>query len=400
MTLSLLFCILLSLLQLLMYSLMLSRQEKLLRLRFQEEARDTQVRERELRQEILQGIRDLGQLLKASLDPLREHQKGMLEGFAQQLQGLTDRNQEAFQRMDTELQGGLHAMKEGQQSHWERLQELLESNYRKNLELRLSQTRDMILERLDKMHQGLGDLRRILGNVKSRGLVGEQQLASLLEDCLSKEQYAANVAIVPQGRERVDFAVRLPGEKGDKSKALWLPIDAKFPQEDYQRLLQAQEEGDMNAVKQAGQALEQSVKRQARSIKSKYVHEDFSTPFAILFVPTEGLYGELLRRPGLQENLQKEHRIVLAGPGNLYALLSSLRLGLRSMAIAQHSREIWLHLAGLQSQFSSFLSLLESAQKKLASAAREVDRASEKSRSIQERLSRFEPPQAGVSLPP
>jgi DNA recombination protein RmuC len=245
---------------------------------------------------------------------------------------------------------------------------------------------------------GVGDLNRVLGNVKSRGVFGEVQLAGLLEQVFAPDQYAANVATVPGRNERVEFAVRFPGTDGDSP--VWLPIDAKFPREDYERLLDAQENADLEAARSAGDALERRVRQEAQRICDKYVAAPHTTEFAILFLPTEGLYAEVLRRPGLVESLQRDCRIAVAGPTTLLALMTSFQMGFRTLAIQKRSSEVWRTLSAVKSEFGKFGDVLDGVQKKLAEASNKIEQTGVRTRAIQRQLREVEllPEDAAPSL--
>jgi DNA recombination protein RmuC len=231
---------------------------------------------------------------------------------------------------------------------------------------------------------GVGDLKKVLSNVKTRGVMGEAQLAALLEQVMSPEQYEKNVATRPGSRERVEFAIKLPGL--DAGEPLLLPIDAKFPLEDYQRLQAAQEAGDPAAVELAGKALEARVKQEARSIAEKYLEPPFTTNFALLYVPFEGLYAEVLRRPGLFDQVQREWQIVVCGPTNLLAFLNSLQMGFRTLAIERRSGEVWRLLAAVKTEFGTFGDILAKTKKQLEMVGNTLGAAEIRSRSIERKL--------------
>jgi DNA recombination protein RmuC len=264
------------------------------------------------------------------------------------------------------------------------------------LETRLGESFRQVSERLEQVHRGLGemqslatgvgDLKRVLGNVKTRGIFGEVQLGAILEQVMTPEQYAANVPTRPGSAERVEFAVRLPGAAGDPGSQVWLPIDAKFPREDYERLLDAQERADADAAAVAGLALERRIREEGKSIAQKYVEPPHTTDFALLFLPTEGLYAEVLRRPGLVEAMQRDHRIVVAGPTTLSALLNSLRMGFRTLAIEQRSSEVWQVLGAVKTEFGKFAGVLEKTRKKLSEATSVIDQADVRTRAIERKL--------------
>jgi len=231
---------------------------------------------------------------------------------------------------------------------------------------------------------GVGDLKRVLTNVKTRGILGEVQLGALLEQMLTAEQYESNVITVPGSNERVEFAIRMPGQGAGEH--IFLPIDAKFPVEDYQRLLDAQDAADADAAAVAGRALELRVREEAKRIASKYVAPPHTTDFAVLFLPTEGLYAEVIRRPGLFELLLREHRVTVVGPTTLSALLNSLQMGFRTLAIAQRSSEVWALLGAVKNEFGKFGAVLDKTRKQLDTVRNSIDNAGQRTRAIERKL--------------
>lgn len=269
------------------------------------------------------------------------------------------------------------------------------------LERRLDESFTLVSERLELVHQGLGemralaagvgDLKKVLTNVKTRGTWGEVQLGALLEQILTPAQFARNVCTRGEGLERVEFAIRLPGGNASSSGApVWLPLDAKFPNEDYQRLVDAVDAGDAAAMDAAGKALETRVRQSARDIAEKYVAPPATTDFAIMFLPTEGLFAEVVRRPGLVDVLQREHRVVVAGPTTLAALLNSLQMGFRTFAIEKRSSEVWTVLGEAKTEFRRYAEALDRVRHKLLEATSAVDRASVRTRAIERKLQRVE----------
>ncbi|MEO6064599.1 MAG: DNA recombination protein RmuC, partial [Lysobacterales bacterium] len=261
-----------------------------------------------------------------------------------------------------------------------------------------------VSERLEQVYRGLGemqtlaigvgDLKRVLTNVKTRGTWGEVQLEALIEQMLAPEQYARNVATLPGSNDRVECAVRLPG---DLETQVWLPIDAKFPKEDYERLLEAQDRADRDAADAAGRALEAQIRKEGQRIRDKYVAPPHTTDFAIMFLPIEGLYAEVLRRPGLVDALQRESRIVVAGPTTLAALLNSLQMGFRTLAIQQRSSEVWEVLGGVKHEFGKFGLVLATARKQLETVTNSIGKAEQRTRAISKKLRNVETlPQAVV----
>jgi DNA recombination protein RmuC len=268
----------------------------------------------------------------------------------------------------------------------ERLQTTLEKRLGESFS-QVSQHLEQVLKGLGEMNTlaaGVGDLKRVLTNVRSRGTWGEVQLGNLLEQTLTAEQYAKNVATRPGSRERVEYAIRLPGQ--DSAHVVWLPVDAKFPVEDYERLLAAQERADAPGMEEAGRALENRIKLEARTIREKYVEVPHTTDFAILFLPTEGLYAEVLRRPGLADNLQREFRVSIAGPTTLSALLNSLQMGFRTLAIEKRSAEVWQVLGGVKAEFERFGTVLAATKRQLQTVANSIDQAETRTRQMSRQL--------------
>jgi DNA recombination protein RmuC len=266
------------------------------------------------------------------------------------------------------------------------------------LQTRLGESFKQVADRLEQVHKGLGemqtlasgvgDLKHLLTNVKTRGIFGEAQLASLLEQVLVPDQYAAQVATRPGNKNVVDFAIRLPGQS--EGEPLWLPIDAKFPNEDYERLLDAQGRADALAADAAGKALELRIRLEAKSIAEKYVEPPYTTDFAILFLPTEGLYAEVLRRPGLMQALQREHRITLAGPTTLLAMLSSLQMGFRTLALEKRSSDVWQVLGAVKTEFGKFGDVLARVKSQTETVLKTLDSAETRSRAMGRALKKVE----------
>jgi len=262
------------------------------------------------------------------------------------------------------------------------------------LDKRLSESFKQVSERLELVHKGLGemqtlaagvgDLKKVLSNVKSRGVFGEVQLAALLEQVMAPEQYERNVATRPGSRERVEFAIKLPGR--DRGEHVLLPIDAKFPIEDYQRLQAAQDAGDKALVEMAEKALEARVKQEAKTISEKYVEPPHTTEFALLYLPFEGLFGEVLRRPGLFEQIQRQWRVTICGPTNLLAYLNSLQMGFRTLAIQQRSSEVWNVLGTVKAEFGKFADVLANTKRQLQTVANTIDQAEVRTRQIERKL--------------
>ena len=333
---------------------------------------------------------------KARLE-LATGQQQFADNLGTQLRELTTRNEQRIGEMRTTLESQLKSLQADNAQKLEQMRATVDEKLHATLETRLTESFGNVTRMLAQVHQGLGDmsklaadvggLQRVLTNVKSRGVFGEVQLAGLLEQVFAPDQYAGNVATVPGSGERVEFAVRFPGSSNDA--VVWLPIDAKFPREDYERLLDAQERADAESVKQAGDALERAVRKQAQEIR-KYIAVPHTTEFAIMFLPTEGLYAEVLRRPGLFEAIQRDQRITIAGPTTLLALLTSLQVGFRTVAIEKRSAEVWNILANAKREFGKFGDVMDSVKTKLEQASKQIDQTGVRTRAIERSLREVE----------
>jgi DNA recombination protein RmuC len=320
------------------------------------------------------------------------------ETLAEQLLQLSEANARRLGEVRQAVDARLLALQEGNEKKLEQMRATVDEKLQATLETRLSESFRQVAERLEQVHKGLGDmqalardvgsLNRVLTNVKTRGVFGEVQLAGLLEQVFTPEQYATNVVTVPGSSERVEYAIRLPGrgERGSGEAPLWLPIDAKFPREDYERLLDAHERADAAGMEQAAKAIETRLRLEARTIRDKYVAPPHTTDFAILFLPTEGLYAEALRRPGLVEGLQREFKVMLAGPTTLLATLTSLQMGFRTLALEKRSAEVWEVLGAVKTEFGKFGDVLAKTKKKLDEAGSAIEQAEVRSRAMARQL--------------
>jgi DNA recombination protein RmuC len=279
------------------------------------------------------------------------------------LQQITDGNALRMREVRDTLDVQLAQLQKTNTAKLDEMRQTVDEKLQSTLQARLGESFKQVADRLEQVHkglgemqnlaQGVGDLKHLLTNVKTRGIFGEAQLGALLEQIFSPEQYAVQVATLPGSKNVVDYAVRLPG-KSDDGVPLWLPIDAKFPNEDYERLLDAQERADVLGAEVAAKALEQRIRLEAKSITEKYVQPPYTTDFAILFLPSEGLYAEVLRRPGLMDSLQRDYRVTLAGPTTLLAMLNSLQMGFRTLALEKRSSEVWQVLGAVKTEFGKF----------------------------------------------
>ncbi|UKE47268.1 DNA recombination protein RmuC [Xanthomonas cerealis] len=324
-----------------------------------------------------------------------ESQQRFADTLGQRLNELIQRNEQRIGEMRSTLEERLKELQADNAAKLEQMRGTVDEKLQTTLNTRLDASFKLVSERLEQVQRGLGemqqlatgvgDLKRVLSNVKNRGGWGEVQLENILEQTLTQEQYARGVRVRPERNEAVDFAVRLPG-RGHEDTPVWLPIDSKFPREDYERLLDAQELGDAEQVLAMGAQLERAIRVQAKSISDKYIAPPHTTDFAVMFLPTEGLYAETLRRPGLADLLQREHRIVIAGPTTVTALLNSLQMGFRTLAIEKRSSEVWGVLAAVKSEFGKFAGILEKAEKQISTVGKSLGDASRKTRTIERRL--------------
>ncbi len=351
---------------------------------------------REVRAELAASVRDWGDSAVNSVGLLGAQQKSQLDTFVEQLVTLTTSNERRMHELRQTVDGRLRQLQDDNAVKLEQMRQTVDERLTATLEKRLGESFRQVSERLEAVHQGLGemktladgvgDLKKVLSNVKARGTWGEVQLSMLLEQVLAPDQYEANVACKAGSAERVEYAIRLPGHENAVGAPVWLPIDAKFPVEDYQRMLEADGRGDLAGVERAQRGLESRVKHEAKEIQSKYLDPPRTTDFGIMFMPTEGLYAEVLRHPGLADALQRDCRVIVAGPTTLAALLNSLQMGFRTLAIEKRSSEVWQLLGAVKTQFGQFGGLLEKVQKKLDQASSTIEDAARKSRTIERRL--------------
>lgn len=316
-------------------------------------------------------------------------------GFTQsQFTDLSMKNEQKLENIRFTLESRISSIQENQNKRLTEIREIVDEKLQKTLEDRIGQSFKMVSERLEQVYKGLGemqslaigvgDLKKVLSNVKTRGILGEVQLGAILEQLLSPEQYRENVATKPNSGERVEYAIILPGDQEGK---VLLPIDAKFPQEPYIRLIEAYEGGNTEEIDQSYKILERAVKTAAKSISDKYIEAPYTTDFGILFLPVEGLYAEVVRR-GLSEMVQREYKVIIAGPTTMAALLNSLQMGFKTLAIQKHSGEVWKVLGAVKTEFDKFGSVLAQTQQRINQANAELDKlVGARTRSIQRKLS-------------
>jgi DNA recombination protein RmuC len=348
-----------------------------------------------LRNEVGGAIGKFREATQSQLTDMAGLQQRQLQGFGEQLAKLTLSNEQRLEAVRVTIEQRLEALRTDNAAKLEQMRATVDEKLQATLEQRLGESFKLVSERLEQVHQGLGemktlatgvgDLKRVLTNVKSRGGWGEVQLGALLDEMLSPGQFAQNVATRPGSRDVVEYAVKLPGRSED-GEPCWLPIDAKFPLDDYQRLQDAIEHADIAAVEASRKALEAFFKVEARKIRDKYVEPPHTTDFAILFIPTEGLYAEAVSRAGLADTLQRDFKVMLAGPMNLAAMLNSLQLGFRTLAIEKRSTEVWRVLGAVKTEFGKFGEILAKTKEKLDQVGKTLDDAGRKSTTIARKL--------------
>ena len=343
-------------------------------------------------------VRGLGDAIRHALETGAAAQSERLDGAAAEIRRLVATNAEANEALRRTVEERLEALRAENAAKLDEMRRTVDEKLQGTLEARLGESFRAVSEHLERVHRsvgemqalatGVGDLKRVLTNVKTRGTWAEVSLGTLLDGALAPDQYARNVETVPGTGERVEFAIRLPGPGG--GDPVWLPIDAKFPVEDYERLMEASDRADPAGVEAALKGLDRRIRDEAAKIAAKYVAPPRTTDFGILYLPTEGLYAEVLRRPGLVDHLQGTCRIMVAGPTNLHAILTSLRMGFRTLAIEKRSSEVWQILGAVKTEFGRYGDVLDAVKKKLAEASTQIDKVSVRSRAIDRRLREVE----------
>jgi DNA recombination protein RmuC len=341
-----------------------------------------------LLQQSAEATRTQNQQIDALAQQLALLQKSLTDSLAQQVNALSESNARRLTEMRGTMETQLAQLQQSNAAKLDEMRQTVDEKLQATLQARLGESFKQVADRLEQVHkglgemhtlaQGVGDLKHLLTNVKTRGMFGEAQLASLLEQVLTPEQYAVQVATRPGDKNRVDFAIRLPG-RSDSGEPVWLPIDAKFPNEDYERLLEAQSRADPLQAELCAKALENRIKLEAKSIAEKYLEPPHTTDFAVMFLPTEGLYAEVLRRPGLMETLQRDHRVTLAGPTNLMAMLNALQMGFRTLALEKRSSEVWQVLGAVKTEFGKFGDVLDKVRNQTQTVLNTLDQAQTRS---------------------
>ncbi len=350
---------------------------------------------RQGREELSHSLRMFEDSLLSQVNQAAHLQKSQLGLFGEQIDRLASGNEARLEQMRVTVENRLKELQEDNNQKLEKMRQTVDEKLHTSLETRLGESFKLVSDRLEMVHKGLGemqslaagvgDLKKVLTNVKTRGIWGEIQLGNILEQVLSPEQYACNVVTRPGSNERVEFAIRLPGQNQGEGE-IWLPIDAKFPQEDYLRLIEASEQGLPEKVEEAGRQLEKRIRAEARMVQEKYLAPPYTTDFGIIFLPTESLYAEVVRRPGFLAALQNELRVLVTGPSTMVALLNSLSVGFRTLIIEQRTSEVWDLLGAVKSEFGNFGDILDKTKKKLQEASNTIDSASRRSRSIEKKL--------------
>ena len=356
--------------------------------------------DRSFRDEISRNRKETSDNAKSDRLELSNAIKLFGEQLNNQLTQLIQTNEIKFDKLQEKVGTQLKEIQDKNEKKLEEMRQTVDEKLHETLEKRLGESFKLVSDRLEQVYKGLGDmqelargvgdLKNVLTNVKTRGGWGEIQLENLIDQILTQEQYEKNVSTKKGSNDKVEIAIKLPGRDLSKSEIVWLPIDAKFPIEDYQRLIDAQDLANIVAINEANKAIETRIKGEAKKIAEKYLDPPHTTDFAIMFLPVEGLYAEVLRRPGLAEFLQREYRVVVSGPTTLAALLNSLQMGFRTLAIEKRSSEVWKILSSVKNEFGKFGDLLDKTQKKLQEASNTIDDASKASRKIEKQLNKVE----------
>jgi DNA recombination protein RmuC len=354
---------------------------------------------KETREEIAKSIKNFGDSVDRRIFTLTDVQNKNFSAFSDKLGEVIEKNDKRMEYVRETIEKRLENIQKDNSEKLEKMRETVDEKLHATLEKRLGESFKLVSERLELVHKGLGemqtlasgvgDLKKVLQNVKTRGTWGEVQLGTLLDQIMTIEQYEKNVATKKDSNDRVEFAIKIPA-KDEKLKNIWLPIDAKFPLEDFQNLINAEEKCDLALIASLGKALELRIKSEAKDIRDKYLDPPYTTDFGILFLPVEGLYAEVLRRPGLADTLQRDYKVIITGPTTIAAILNSLQMGFRTLAIEKRSSDVWITLGAIKKDFITFGDILDKTQKKLQEASNTIETASQKSRTIERKLSKFQ----------
>ena len=351
---------------------------------------------RESREELSRGLAAANDTLAATLTSMSAVQRAQLDGLAASLKQLSESNQASLERVRATMDARVRELQDGNEKKLEEMRKTVDEKLHVTLEKRLGESFKLVSDQLESVQKGLGemqslatgvgDLKRVLTNVKARGTWAEVQLGALLDEILAPGQFEKNVHVEAGAAEVVEYAIRLPGPKDEPGSCVWLPIDSKLPQEDYIRIQDAADLGDAEATRQATEALARAIRVAAQSIHRKYVKPPHTTDFAIMFLATEGLYAEVVRQPALIDELQQRYRVVVAGPTTLAALLSSLRMGFQTLAIEQQAVEVWRVLGGVKTEFARFGDVLAKVKRQLETASRTIDQTGVRTRAMERKL--------------
>ena len=351
---------------------------------------------RESRDELTRGLASANDTLAATLKSMGEVQRAQLDGMSRSLKEFTESNQASLDRIRTTMDSRVRELQDGNETKLEEMRKTVDEKLQTTLEKRLGESFKLVSDQLESVQKGLGemqslatgvgDLKRVLTNVKARGTWAEVQLGALLGEILAPGQFEKNVHVEAGAAEVVEYAIRLPGPKDEPGSCVWLPIDSKLPQEDYLRIQDAAELGDRDATQRATEALARAIRLAAQDIHRKYVKPPHTTDFAVMFLATEGLYAEVVRQPALVDDLQQRYRIVVAGPATLAALLSSLRMGFQTLAIEQQAVEVWRVLGGVKTEFARFEDVLAKVKRQLDAASNTIDHTGVRTRAMERKL--------------
>lgn len=351
---------------------------------------------RESRDELTRGLASANDTLAATLKSMGEVQRAQLDGMSRSLKEFSESNQASLDRIRMTMDSRVRELQDGNEKKLEEMRKTVDEKLQTTLEKRLGESFKLVSDQLESVQKGLGemqslatgvgDLKRVLTNVKARGTWAEVQLGTLLDEILAPGQFEKNVHVEAGAAEVVEYAIRLPGPKDEPGSCVWLPIDSKLPQEDYIRIQDAADQGDRDATQRATEALARAIRLAAQDIHRKYVKPPHTTDFAVMFLATEGLYAEVVRQPALVDDLQQRYRVVVAGPSTLAALLSSLRMGFQTLAIEQQAVEVWRVLGGVKTEFAKFHDVLAKVKRQLDTASRTIDQTGVRTRAMERTL--------------
>jgi DNA recombination protein RmuC len=378
---------------------LLDRTNKILKEEMSLGRKETADSEKRLREELSNLFKGFGDSFDKRMSEFASTQNKHFEGFSTKLAELIDKNDAKMEKVRDVVEKKLESLQKDNGEKLEAMRVTVDEKLHATLEKRFGESFKVVSDRLEAVHKGLGemqtlalgvgDLKKVLSNVKSRGTWGEAQLSNLIEEILTPEQYAKNVKTKTASKDNVEYAVKLPGNDDDV-KQVWLPIDAKFPLEDYQRLIEAQEQGNLLLIEEFSKSLEVRIKSEAKDIRDKYLDPPYTTDFGILFVPIESLYAEVLRRPGLFEQIRREYKVIIAGPTTTQVILNSLQMGFRTLTIQKRSSEVWTLLGAVKTEFGKFGDLLEKTHKKIQEVSNTIENAVTKTRTIEKKLSKVQ----------